>query len=323
MKLGEILDQGFSLYRKNFWRFVGVVLIPCGIMLALRLANEFWWRLRAPQLAHLFGRFNIGTLLFLLGLFQIRSLLDWIAYPPLINLALAEPAEALTIRSLWHGWGERWKRNSALLGLQFLVVLFLPEFVGFVLFSVAGYLVSLTNLDETQFGAIFAPIFLFSVAVGIAGYFWLSASFSFAWPAAFSESLNTREAMGRGWRLSRDVRWRVAVARSLPVLLWWALTFAIGIVFDVSFVVFRTRLHMGMLLFQMLTVGYVLASFVVDLLLSPVFPIALALLYRDHRVRKEGYDIEQLIDAVGLAVTASADAVVKGSDPQAAGESLA
>jgi hypothetical protein len=322
MKLGEILDQGFALYRKNFWRFIGVVLVPCGIMLALRMANEFWWKLRAPQLAHLFGYLNLGTPYFLLGLFQIRSLVDWIAYPSLINLALEEPGETLTVRSLWRGWGERWKRNLGLLGMQFLVVLFLPELVSLVICGCAGLLESALHFETSQFGWIFAPTLLFFFAAGIAGYFWLSGCFSFAWPAASHEGLPTRKAMGRSWRLSRGVRWRVAVARILPVLLWWALTFAIGIAFEIGFVAFRKGLHMGMLLFQMLTVGLVLATFVVDILLSPVFPTALALLYRDQRVRKEGYDVERMIEAAGLAESVAA-IPVESPEPRTASESIA
>jgi hypothetical protein len=35
-------------------------------------------------------------------------------------------------------------------------------------------------------------------------------------------------------------------------------------------------------------------------LFGPIYPIALALFYYDQRMRREGYDIERLMDAVGL-----------------------
>jgi hypothetical protein len=34
--------------------------------------------------------------------------------------------------------------------------------------------------------------------------------------------------------------------------------------------------------------------------LAPIFPIALTLFYYDQRIRKEGFDIERMMDAAGL-----------------------
>ncbi len=38
----------------------------------------------------------------------------------------------------------------------------------------------------------------------------------------------------------------------------------------------------------------------VSLLLTPVFPIALTLVYYDQRIRKEGFDIDHLMQTAGL-----------------------
>jgi hypothetical protein len=66
--------------------------------------------------------------------------------------------------------------------------------------------------------------------------------------------------------------------------------------------------------------------------------VLLVLLYFNQRVRKEGYDVERMIEVAGLAVPVPEPAVeavpepvavqaanpsAKGSDPQAASESLA
>ena len=40
-------------------------------------------------------------------------------------------------------------------------------------------------------------------------------------------------------------------------------------------------------------------------LLGPIFPIALTLFYYDQRIRKEGYDIERMMDAAGLIAPAA------------------
>jgi hypothetical protein len=300
MKLGEILDQAIAMYRRRIWLFAVPAMIPCLGMLSLRLANEFWWKLQPPHLAHLFGFFNIGLPLFLLGMFQIRSLLGWIAYPALIRLACAEPGDVVNIRSARQDWGKRWKQNIGLLGVQYLVVLFLPEFTGFALFCLAGFLESELQLDTSHFGPVFAPTFLLAMAAGIVGYFWLTGCFSFAWPAACFEGFNVRKSMGRGWRLSRGVRWQVSIARAFPAVIWWVLTITIAMLAQSVFVAMRLNSLLQSRGLILITVIYILFTFVIDIFLAPVFPIALALLYRDQRVRKEGYDVERMMEAAGL-----------------------
>jgi hypothetical protein len=71
---------------------------------------------------------------------------------------------------------------------------------------------------------------------------------------------------------------------------------------------------------------------------APLYPIVLLLLYYDQRVRKEGYDIEQMIEAAGLTVPVAelagevaaapaavetADQVAEVPEPQSAGERIA
>lgn len=49
---------------------------------------------------------------------------------------------------------------------------------------------------------------------------------------------------------------------------------------------------------------------------APIFPIALTLIYYDQRIRKEGYDIERMMEAAGLNAIA-APAFARDSMPQA------
>jgi hypothetical protein len=54
-------------------------------------------------------------------------------------------------------------------------------------------------------------------------------------------------------------------------------------------------------------------DFLLTVVLGPLFPIALTLIYYDQRIRKEGYDIERMMDAAGLNASAVAAAVASDS----------
>jgi hypothetical protein len=55
-------------------------------------------------------------------------------------------------------------------------------------------------------------------------------------------------------------------------------------------------------------------------LVGPVFPIVLTLFYYDQRIRKEGYDIERIMDAAGLSAVAAPVAAFAGDSMPQAGE---
>jgi hypothetical protein len=43
-----------------------------------------------------------------------------------------------------------------------------------------------------------------------------------------------------------------------------------------------------------------IANFIIDTLIGPMYAIGLTLFYYDQRIRKEGYDIERMMQAAGL-----------------------
>jgi hypothetical protein len=59
-------------------------------------------------------------------------------------------------------------------------------------------------------------------------------------------------------------------------------------------------------------------------LFGPIYPIALTLFYYDQRMRREGYDIERLMDAAGLQAPppAPAEAAPAADVPSAEEEAL-
>jgi hypothetical protein len=43
-------------------------------------------------------------------------------------------------------------------------------------------------------------------------------------------------------------------------------------------------------------------------MIGPIFPIALALFYYDQRMRREGYDIERMMELTGLSLPVNSPA---------------
>jgi hypothetical protein len=118
----------------------------------------------------------------------------------------------------------------------------------------------------------------------------------------------------------------------LIAILMWALHLAAWYLMRSAMRFLYYDAHMHFLNRQAFIVaGYGLHT-VVSVALGPITPVALVLLYYDQRVRKEGYDIERMIEAAGLTVPDPASAAenatlanfaVDGGQAQPADESTA
>jgi hypothetical protein len=61
----------------------------------------------------------------------------------------------------------------------------------------------------------------------------------------------------------------------------------------------------------------------VSALIGPLYPIALTLFYYDQRIRREGYDIERMMDAAGLNSLATPPFGASAASPAGAMEGKA
>jgi hypothetical protein len=79
------------------------------------------------------------------------------------------------------------------------------------------------------------------------------------------------------------------IATSIPQIMLWELMYPIA-----------SSLHLVRLARQLyLPLAYIMLT-IIHAVLGPIFPIASTLFYYDQRMRREGYDIERLMDAAGL-----------------------
>jgi hypothetical protein len=130
--------------------------------------------------------------------------------------------------------------------------------------------------------------------------FWVLACIAFAVPAAAVEDLNGIKAFRRSWTLTKGSRGRIIFAWLAVVISSGALSLVVASLLRVLVDTCYYNWHwywFNMLLYQ--RARYALSAVIVSCI-GPVYPIALTLLYYDQRVRKEGFDVQMLMETAGL-----------------------
>ena len=306
LSLGEILDRTAELYRNHFLLFAGIAAIFSGAMLFL-------------QMLHL-------GILELMGFREVSAQLSWgtgavAVLEGLVLLMLAGVAVAANNRAVaWVHLGERatirGATNSILPRLRRYLWLMLitwfrawsPLSIVYVAFFVVvatvmpGGFPSNPGVSQNQDPAVFlrfglfmlilAPLFLVTSVYGIL----MALRYSLAMPACVVEDLPAGAALRRSVELSKGSRGRVFVLG----LLVGAVKLLLGTILGLPFLAFTFKhpghaLPMGLLAMQQL------AGFAVNTLIGPIYATGLTLFYYDQRIRKEGFDIEWMMQAAGLS----------------------
>jgi hypothetical protein len=312
LNLGEILDRTAELYRTNYLLFAGIAAIFAGAMLAV-------------QMLHL------GALA-LLGYPHVAPRLEWViaAFAVLEIMAIlliAGVAVAATNRAVaWVHLGQPATIRAAAASVlpRLRSYLWLMTMVGFrawaplaalyiamfaILFAYlpAGWL---TNPAVMQSAQVQNPSAIFSMAIGVlilAPFFLLagvygvlmSLRYSLSMPACVVEGLTAGQAIKRSIELSKGARGRIFVLG----LLVYAIRMLLGILLGFPLFAFAIK-HPGHPLPLGLTALAQLAGFVINTLIGPMYSTGLTLFYYDQRVRREGFDVEWMMQAAGLSLPA-------------------
>jgi hypothetical protein len=117
------------------------------------------------------------------------------------------------------------------------------------------------------------------------------------------ENLKARKAIRRSVELSKGARGRIFMLAMLVFIIEIIL-----VVISQFFIFFLAFLHKGQLGPAALAISQVIGFFT-NAFLGPIYATGLTLFYYDQRVRKEGYDIEWMMQAAGLTVPAPATEV--------------
>ena len=301
MNLGEILDRTFAIYRKKFWLFVGIAALPAVVMLAIHLADIAWvhperW---LPTKRHDEGTRIVRSWFLAYGFYHISGFLGVLAQPAFVwatsrDLFVKNNSILGSLRFVI----ARWRTYLWIAFLKMSAQLFLPETLAFGLLIGCVYLS--IKLGAFKEPAAIAYLTLSIFAVMFVAFLLIGITLAFAIPAAALEETSGWKALRRSWRLTRGSRGRILVAwimatvcavalDGLVVLLaWWIAT-----------LIYTGRHYAG---FNRQVYEVVVTSFyaIIAAVIGPLYPIAVTLFYYDQRARKEGYDVELMMEAAGL-----------------------
>ena len=262
LSLGELLDRTFFLYRRNFLLFVGIAAIPYSRFLPV-LIGAFLYGLRGHAAAdrQLFRGPRYGVC----GIAVIFVVLGF-------SVAISF-----------------FRRRHRFRGFRDL-------------HGPPGDDSRVVRLVRGKAGTIFGVMFL-SGLIMIGGFIaliipgiYLLCRISVATPAAMIEDLGPGESIRRSFDLTRDFAGRSALIYLL------ALAMVLGRrlpCFKFRFSFYRAQrqsnrswCYCGSILAQV-------GNFIGSVLVAPVSTIGFALFYYDLRVRKEAFDLQMMMQAIG------------------------
>jgi hypothetical protein len=271
MSLGEVLDRTFTLYREHFLLFVGIAALPNLVMLLFRFGFLLFARSAAAGKPPNLASAGIlgGIVLGAVG-------------GALLMLVLVGISQAATISAV----------SSLFLGQEISVADSYNSAKGHIL-GVIGIMI-LSGL-ATGIGLIFL------ILPGI----YLACRLAVSVPVSVVENESPVASMERSMELTRDYAGQVFLLLLLVVVLSYVV--AIMLQFPVMFFTIAAAMAKHQVSFGVTAYSYI-AEFVSQVLVGPIGTISAALMYYNLRVRKEGFDIQHLMNSLGSAPRPLADA---------------
>jgi hypothetical protein len=311
--LGEILDSTFQIYRSKLFAFTGIAAIPVLTIELIQFVDSTWLHVRSfvqPGLTKsglIFWNFVVG-----LGFYHISTLLGLLLFPAFINLTSTSIFdESVSFCSSLHFAFIRWARYFWIAILKMLAVLVIPELLAVGLLISEALIAIATGMQKGPKGFEAVLVFLVPVFTGIILFLWLGACFSLSFPAAALEQLKGVRALRRSWALTKGTRTRIWFIWLAIYVSMWVLTWGLEFLLGKLMYFIGIELHIADAMRNLYGPAVYVLVTAIYILLFPIFPITLTLIYYDQRIRREGYDVEKMMESAGL--TAPATLPVEGN----------
>ena len=265
LSLGELLDRTFFLYRRHFLLFTGIAAIPYSLFFVVNLTTTLVSRISASG-SRFPGQSSpvaVGLAGGLLALIVILA--GFIAY--LFSIG----ASVFAVSEIYAG-----HQTS----------------IGASLHRVRGH-------AGTVFGVLFLSGLIvmggFILVVIPAIYF--ACRICVATAAALLEDIGPSDAIRRSFELTKDFAGRAFLIYLLAFAMAFAVVGVLQFPFGILIAVYAKQPQLVTILTLLTQVG----SFIGNVLVAPVSTIAFALFYYDLRVRKEAFDLQMMLQAIGGA----------------------
>jgi hypothetical protein len=287
MQFGEILDGTFSIYRRHFGLFMKLSMIVLWLPMALwTYVQVRYTGSNAMELPLIFQERPFTAFGVLLGLLLV-----------LMVASLFMTASSIRVISDSYLGHEPQLGPALRLGGEKIVPLVLitsgKYLLLFLVYLVGVVAVTLLAMAAGLGGQGLAILAALAGGVGLAWFLvFVACGYGLTAPAVVLEVLaSSFDSFGRSWDLTRGFRLKLFGLMVVVFLIAWFLPGLV--VLSLQFPVLAAAPSLAPLL-------VVLASFL-KILLAPVIPCALTLLYYDLRVRREAFDLQILSQQLGIS----------------------
>jgi hypothetical protein len=303
MTFGQIFDRTYRLMRNNLRLLLGVAAIPCAaILLVFAVIIGVMLIEIGPQIFH-----NDAAPPVLPLYFPVILICTYLIFPFIYALYMPAASYAATRTDLGvavtfrEAYAVAWRRFGRSLWLMILGTLYMlaPVLACVVVIGLGALLMHFAmgagsgNLAALMLIPLGVLLYIAALVCSVL----MLLRISLAYPACVVEEIPAWNSLKRSIQLTKDAKGRIF----LVLLVVYALTYLVSLVCIavffalaalVAFVAILTHVAVGSLAFYILTglavLGYLLILMVSCLFSYAAFTTALAVLYYDQRLRKDG-----------------------------------
>jgi hypothetical protein len=287
LRLAEILDRIFQLYRARFALFLGIAGVSTILELLWNLINmaEVRWMTRhhlARQWATTVSTIPAWAILFAAAALCLAA----------TNRAVAaiydgEPTSIVkAFAALRRGWLRYvWVNTVAFFVAWGSIIVVVLVGVAATLVATRARTLGQANVVTLVYGAT-GLLVLFALPLCL----WLTLRYSLAVPACIEERLGALRSLKRSIFLTQDTKGRILVLLLIVMAAQGTIVSAFMTPVFALMVRARGQASPGM------TAYTVAVSALSSALIKPIYSIGLTLFYYDARVRKEGFDLERMLE---------------------------
>jgi hypothetical protein len=305
LSLGELLDRTFTLYRNNFWLFVGIMAIPSAFSVPF---SALFFSAQGAAIA--VGRPSTGFAIGAASVALAFFFLFWIVYALGIGATTYAVSQAYlgqktTVRA---AYGRVRGKFMKILGV--VIVALLRAFgmllvaaigIGVVVAAAIGVTTLLGRGQPRPVLVVVTVIFLALIYVtGIGLWFLWSLRYAVSIPALLLENLKVLESLRRSVKLTYGRRWQMLVA----VALCGIIAYAGVIVFQGPFFLTMMFANRSGRIPEWLAFTFATSGAIGGAITGPVLLIILVLYYYDNRIRKEAFDLQFMMSSLDGPVPA-------------------
>jgi hypothetical protein len=264
LSLGELLDRTFFLYRRHFLLFAGIAAIPYSLFFVINLGTALVPALTRAVASGRMQSAGVAAAAIGSGLFALVA-----AFAGFVAFLFSVGATVFAVSEIYKG-----RQTSIRESLRRVR-------------GKAGTILGVLILS----GLILIAGFIALIIPGI----YLMCRICVATPAALLEDLGPSDSIRRSFDLTRDFAGRAFMI----YLLYFAMVWGVIAVFQFPFMLLAAVNAKQTQLLILWTVLMQVGNFLGSTLVAPVSTIGFALFYYDLRVRKEAFDLQMMMQAIG------------------------